>query len=258
MGLYYLTVSADADDIVTSSIAIAASSVVPFGAGAPLSGSYITTSALSATPNSKVLAVSGGDLSLVEGTSAISINSSFLRTGSSPLALALSGSYEQLSAVQFCAVASGGLFKTTYHSEGTPDGCPIPQPYLWVSSSDGTATTSGNFGNGATVSGVSSTGHMEWDTGNDRLVVSAAGMYRASLVGVMTTAANQNIVLQLYVNDVQQFVAGEFVHGLVDPDVVTIDWVGFLNAGDNLRVTHASSSNSNFTVGSTLTIVRLA
>ena len=261
MGTYYLTVSADADDIVKQPVAIATSAVAadvsasPLSVSAVVSGSYVTTSAFSAAENSRILGVAGGDLNLVEDSSSITVSSSFFRTNTSPLALGLS-SYTQLSAIQICGT-SGAQVQTFNHSAGTPEPCPIPQPYLWVSSGDSTATTSGNFGNGAVTAGVSSTGHMNWAT-DDTLTVSAAGMYRATLVGVMTTAGNQNIVLQLYVNDVQQFIAGEFVHGLVDPDVVTMDWVGYMSGGDNLRVTHSSAANSNFTAGSTLTVVRLA
>ena len=256
MGNYYLTVSADADDIVKQPIAVYTSSVVSDVSAAPLSGSFVTTSALAGATNSRIIGVAGGDLTLVEDSSSVTVSSAFFRTGTTPLALGLSGSYIQLSAVQICGT-SGAQVQTFNHSAGTPEPCPIPQPYLWVSSGDGTAATSGNFGNGAVTAGVSSIGHMEWATDNT-LTVSAAGMYRATLVGVMTTAANQNIVIQLYVNDVEKFIAGEYVHGLVDPDVVTMDWVGFMNAGDNLRVTHSSSSNANFTLGSTLTVTRLA
>ena len=256
MGNYYLTVSADADDIVKQPVAVYTSSVVSDVSGAPLSGSFVTTSALAGATNSRIIGVAGGDLTLVEDSSSVTVSSAFFRTGTTPLALGLSGSYIQLSALQICGT-SGAQVQTFNHSAGTPEPCPIPQPYLWVSSGDSTAATSGNFGNGAVTAGVSSTGHMEWATDNT-LTVSAAGMYRATLVGVMTTAANQNIVIQLYVNDVEKFIAGEFVHGLVDPDVVSMDWVGYMSGGDNIRVTHSSGSNSNFTVGSTLTVVRLA
>ena len=257
MGNYYLTVSGDADDIVTSAIAVATSSVTPFGAGAPLSGTYVTTSALSATPNSKVIGVSGGDLSISEDSSSVTLESAFTSGNVRSLVLT-GGAYTDLSAVKFCATASGASLVSEWHSAGSPEACPIPNPYIWVSSSDGTAATSGNFGNGAVVTGVSSNGHWLWEEANTKLNVSGTGIYRATLVGVMSTAANQNVVIQLYVNDVQQFITGEYVHGLVDPDVVTMDWVGFMNAGDNLRVTHSSGSNSNFTLGSTLTVTRLA
>ena len=267
MGNYYLTVSADADEIVRQPIAIATSAVAADVSAAVdatisavsatiVSGSFVTTSAYSAAANSRILGVAGGDLTLVEDSSSVTVSSAFFRTGTTPLALGLSGSYIQLSALQICGT-SGAQVQTFNHSAGTPEPCPIPQPYLWVSSGDSTAATSGNFGNGAVTAGVSSTGHMEWATDNT-LTVSAAGMYRATLVGVMTTAANQNIVIQLYVNDVEKFIAGEFVHGLVDPDVGSMDWVGYMSGGDNIRVTHSSGSNSNFTVGSTLTVVRLA
>jgi len=262
MPSYYLTVSADANDIVTSSIAVAASSVTPYGSAAPLSGSYITTSALSATPNSKVLAVSGGDLNLLEGVSAISINSSFLRTGTSPLALALSGSYEQLSAVQFCGTASGALLRTTNHSGGTPEACPVPNPYTWMCmGTDGTAgQTLLDFGSGGSVSGASSIGHMFWDQSNTRLFVSAAGVYRATATAILVVAGSTAVELGLYVDGVVQHVTTNYIHNLVDPEMVMLEWVGFVAAGSNIRLTRdpTSSQNTNFAQNSTFTVTRLA
>jgi hypothetical protein len=258
MGNYYLTVSADADDIVKKPVAVATSAVIADVSAAAASGSFVVVSALPGAPNSRILKATGGGAQIVVDTTSIDVESVWIRTGTSPQALGLSGNYEQVSAMQLCGTASGALLLTHNHSAGQPEACPMPNPYIWVSSSDSTATTSGYYGSGASLVGASSTGSMEWDYSESRLVVSSAGVYRVLLTGVMTTAANQNVVLALFVNDVQQHIAGEYVHGLVDPDVVSLDWVGFMSAGDNLRLQHTSGSNANFTLGSTLTVTRIA
>jgi len=164
MGNYYLTVSGDANDIVTSPVALPTSSVTPYGAAAPLSGSYVTTTALSATPNSRILGVSGGDLVISEDSSSVTLESAF--TSATTRALVLTGgSYTTLSALEFCSTGSGILSLTYNHSAGTPAACPIPNPYIWMTMiTDGTNDTANvDFGDGGTVSGVSSTGDMLWD-----------------------------------------------------------------------------------------------
>jgi len=127
--------------------------------------------------------------------------------------------------------------------------------------SDGTAgQTALDFGSGGSVSGASSIGHTFWDQGNTRLFVSATGIYRVTATAIIVVAGSTAVELLVYVDGVLKHVSSNYIHNLVDPEMVMLDWVGLVNAGSNIRLLRdpTSAQNANFAQNSTLTVTRLA
>ena len=146
--------------------------------------------------------------------------------------------------------------------------------FWWASSTgDGTTTDAEvKFGEGTTVGGVSSVGrsgdsntdgYYLWDETNDKVDVSATGIYRVTWTAACTVNTNTNSVFKVYINGSQVYSQTYRLHTVTDPHVVVLDWVGPVTAGaDAIYVTALANAEGTITLtinsASTLFVQRLA
>ena len=146
--------------------------------------------------------------------------------------------------------------------------------FWWASSTgDGTTTDAEvKFGEGTTVGGVSSVGrsgasntdgYYLWDETNDKVDVSATGIYRVVWNAACNVNTNTNSIFKIYVNGAEVYTQTYRLHTVTDPHLVALDWVGPVTAGvDAIYVTALANSEGTITLtinsASTLFVQRLA
>ena len=135
-------------------------------------------------------------------------------------------------------------------------------PYWWgVLGGDMTTTASEqNFGDGATVNIIERANSFGWDTSNDRLNVSAAGIYRVQTNFQTIVGASQTITMKVYVNAVEKYTVQENINAATDPQMLNLNAVvQCASKGDYIRVTVNSPGADTHTcqANSTLYVERI-
>jgi len=137
---------------------------------------------------------------------------------------------------------------------------PTPPPFIWVrANTAGVSTTSEKkFGNGSTNIGVSSVpNYFAW--GTIEVLASSTGIYKIQFNGIVVVAGTQIVTLNLYVGTDIVHSVSPVIHGVTDPHLIGLNYVGPVTAGEAIYVGRVGDGAQalNFDTNSTLLIERV-
>tara|TARA_R110002110_G_scaffold329085_1_gene540578 strand:- start:126 stop:812 length:687 start_codon:yes stop_codon:yes gene_type:complete len=169
---------------------------------------------------------------------------------------ALTGTFTELNSTSINVSSNVGLQCSSTSSIHTSanvgidgDLMPIPAPLIWLRmEADGaTHVSERDFGFNVAVIGVSSVpNYFNWDDSstNNRLYVSADGVYKVTANCSVISDTTIEVSLNLKINSIIVHYATQMVHTLTDPHRVSLTYVGVILKNQPIQLTRTADGSA--------------